>query len=184
MLDKSKNGSANNGAQEPLDRFLAIARILSSAAWLIAAVAIMWMLIVVALSLGGCSSEPQLPEPPEPVDAGQDASDVPECVVFEPWQHTGRPCDQAAVEPCPPSNNPCMHSLCTNDGICVLAVPGEGQPGVCGAGQWCRFVGAEELGCCFEPPACIYDAAWLCSAASPCPYASNPKCSLDGECCQ
>lgn len=133
--------------------------------------------------LCACSSPvpPIEPEPPpEPVDAGASI-----CTTFEPWQHTGRPCDPAAVEPCPPSNNPCMHSLCTADGLCVLGDPGEGQPGACGADQWCVHVASEALGCCHEPPACIYDLSYNCAINGGfCPYASNPNCSLDGECCQ
>ena len=179
MSAKSKNGFGISRALGPLDGLLSVV------VWHFVAGAMITMLILLALGLGGCSSAPQLPGPPEPVDAGQDAADVPECVVFELWQHTGRPCDPTFAEPCPPSNNPCMHSLCTNDGICVLGVPGEGQPGVCGAGMWCRFVGAEVLGCCPEPPACIYDLSYNCAINGGfCPYASNPNCSLDGECCQ
>lgn len=130
--------------------------------------------------LCACSSPPPIePEPPpEPVDAGSSI-----CTTFEPWQHTGRPCDPAAVEPCPLSNNPCMHSLCTNDGLCVLGDPGEGQPGKCGADQWCVYVASGVLGCCAAPPPCIYDAANNCIVSGMCP-ASHPWCSPDGECCQ
>lgn len=135
--------------------------------------------------LCACSSNP-IPIEPEPVDAGAGGSGAA-CTVYEPYAGTGKECDPTlnALD-CPASENPCMPAFCTNDGVCVLADPGEGQPGMCGPDLWCVYVSAgNELGCCVEAPACIYDASNNCVVSGPssCP-ASHPWCSRDGMCCQ
>lgn len=132
---------------------------------------IIWALVV------ACSSPPPITPLP---DAGGPAVDS--CIKYPVY--AGASCDRKGK--CPDSPNPCMPALCVAGNLCVLSDPGEGQPGKCGGDLWCRYLDADagtgELGCCIEPPACIYDGN-NCLLTG-CPLASHPWCSPDGECCQ
>jgi hypothetical protein len=59
---------------------------------------------------------------------------------------------------CPPSPHPCMEAYC---GLfyCAESYAGDGQPDVCGPGQWCEEQTpddfTQDVACCDEPPRCI-----------------------------
>lgn len=175
LLDNSKNRSFEARINRAFAQWEGV---LGVVIWHFVAGVLLALTATGIVALGGCSAPPV--PPLEPVDAGTDSGGT--CTVFEPWPHAGEPCDALAPVPCPDTNNPCMISYCTNDSVCVLADRGAGQPGVCPGDQWCNYVSPGVLGCCIEPPPCIYDGN-NCLLTG-CSLASHPWCSPDGECCQ
>ena len=126
----------------------------------------------------------EIPPIEAPIDAGAeaDASGPPitECMRFDPWPFWGKAC--ASDTECGLSTDPCAPAACMS-GQCVQLDPGEGQPGVCRNGGWCRYLDGlgPPYGCCAEPPTCIYDAANNCAVTGLC--AAGLWCNADGFCC-
>lgn len=104
-----------------------------------------------------------------------------ECMTFDAYPGLGAAC--ATDADCMVSTNPCAPAACMS-GQCVQLDPGEGQPGKCRNGGWCRYTDpSPRYACCSGPPECIYDPANNCQVSGQCPYFAGLWCNPDGFCC-
>lgn len=114
--------------------------------------------------------------------SGAEPYPLGDCMHFDAYPGLGAAC--AVDADCMASTNPCAPAACMS-GQCVQLDPGEGQPGACKDGWFCRYLdkAGPPYGCCRYPPKCIYDPGNNCQVSGQCPYFAGLTCNADGFCC-